>query len=50
MPKIKTKIISRKCSECGKRFKQEIRDYGKKKLTTEDYDEYCEECNQKAMR
>ena len=29
---------------------QEIIDYGSKKLSTDDYDEYCEECNQKAMR
>lgn len=45
-----TKKISRKCSECGKRFSQLITDYGSKKLTTDDYDEYCEACNQKAMR
>lgn len=48
--KRKTKRIRRKCVECGRWFWQEIIDYGSKKLTTEDYDEYCEECNKKAMR
>lgn len=48
--KQKMKKIKRKCSECGKWFTQEIIDYGSKKLTTDDYDEYCEECNKKAMR
>ena len=50
MTKRKTKIIRRKCVECGEWFKQEIPDWGDKKLTTDDYDEYCEECNQRAMR
>lgn len=47
--KKKMKTITRKCSECGVRFKQEVEDTGRP-LTTDDYDEYCEECNQKAMR
>ena len=46
----KMKKIRRKCVECGEWFEQEIIDYGDKKLTTDDYDEYCEACNQKAMR
>jgi len=48
--KFKKKTIRRKCVECGKQFEQEITDWGSKKLTTDDYDEYCEECNQRAMR
>ena len=44
------KKIRRKCVECGNWFVHEVEDYGSKKLTTDDYDEYCEECNQKAMR
>jgi len=47
---MKTKTIRRKCVECGEWFKQEIRDCGNKKLTTDDYDEYCEECNERAKR
>ena len=48
--KYKKKTIRRKCSECGQWFKQEIIDYGMKRLTTDFYDEYCGECNKKAMR
>ena len=44
------KKIRRKCSECGEWFTQEIVDYGSKTLTTDDYDEFCENCNRKAMR
>jgi hypothetical protein len=47
---VKTKKIVVDCSECGKTFEQTIRDYGSKKLTTDDYDEYCEECNKRASR
>ena len=46
----KRKKITRNCSECDEIFTQEIIDYGIRPLTTDDYDEYCEACNQKAMR
>ena len=46
----KTKKITRDCVECGATYEQTIVDWGDKELTTDDYDEYCEECNQRAMR
>ena len=46
----KTKKLRCHCSECGKAYTQVIIDYGAKCLTTDDFDEYCEACNQKAMR
>lgn len=47
---MKMKTIRRKCVECSKWYVQQIPDRGKKKLTTDDYDEYCERCNERASR